>query len=104
MTLRYVKTYGSWMVSYAQPIKGELGVEYSGQRRTLFEYVYYGSYKIGEAFSDSYKTITKDGKEYNMVQHSGSGFRYLADAKAVSNLESSDLNESMDALAAEEGF
>ena len=49
-------------------------------------------------------TITKDGKEYNMVQHSGSGFRYLADAKAVSNLESSDLNESMDALAAEEGF
>ena len=49
-------------------------------------------------------SITKDGKEYNMVQHSGSGFRYLADAKAVSNLESSDLNESMDALAAEEGF
>tara|TARA_R110000824_G_C15066862_1_gene663028 strand:- start:242 stop:478 length:237 start_codon:yes stop_codon:yes gene_type:complete len=49
-------------------------------------------------------TITQKGKEYHLVQHSGSGFRYLADAKAVSNLESSDMNESMDALAAEEGF
>ena len=71
MTLKYIKTYGSWMVSDVQPIKGELGVEYSGQRRTLFEYVYYGSYKIGEAFSDSYKTITKDGKLVDVKEFLG---------------------------------
>ena len=71
MTLKYVKTVGSWMVSSIQPIKGELGIEYAVQRRNLYEYVYYGSFRIGEAFSDSYKTITKDGKLVDVKEFLG---------------------------------
>ena len=71
MTLRYVKTFGSWMTSSAQPTKGELNVDYAKQRRTLFEYVFYGSYKIGQPFSDSYKTITKESKLVNVKEFAG---------------------------------
>ena len=71
MTLRYVKRHDSWRVSDAQPIKGELAVEYAVDRTTLFEYLYFGSYKIGEPFSDSYKTITKDGKLVNLKEFIG---------------------------------
>ena len=49
-------------------------------------------------------TITHDGTEFHLVQHTGSGFRYLADSKTVGNLENSDLDQAMDDLAAEEGF
>ena len=47
-------------------------------------------------------TITHDGTEFHLVQHTGSGFRYLADSKTVGNLENSDLDQAMDDLAAEE--
>ena len=49
-------------------------------------------------------TITHEGDEFHLVQHSGSGFRYLADPSTVSSLENSDLDQSMNDLAAEEGF
>ena len=49
-------------------------------------------------------TINHDGTEFHLVQHTGSGFRYLADSKTVGNLENSDLAQAMDDLAAEEGF
>jgi len=52
----------------------------------------------------SESTITHEGSEFHLVQHSGSGFRYLADPKTVGNLENSELDQSMDDLAAEEGF
>ena len=52
--------------------------------------------------SDS--TITHEGSEFHLVQHTGSGFRYLADPKTVGNLENSELDQAMDDLAAEEGF
>ena len=71
MTLRYVKTLDSWMASSAQPSKGDLGIEYAEQRRTLYQYVYYGSYKIAEPFSDSYKIISKDGKLVDVKEFSG---------------------------------
>tara|TARA_Y100000593_G_scaffold32654_1_gene64367 strand:- start:2325 stop:2804 length:480 start_codon:yes stop_codon:yes gene_type:complete len=71
MTLRYVKTLDSWMASAAQPSKGDLGIEYAEQRRTLYQYVYYGSYKIGEPFSDSYKTISGDGKLVDVKEFLG---------------------------------
>ena len=48
--------------------------------------------------------INHDGTEFHLVQHTGSGFRYLADSKTVGNLENSDLDQAMDDLAAEEGF
>ena len=49
-------------------------------------------------------TINHDGTEFHLVQHTGSGFRYLADPKTVGNLENSDLDQAMDDLAAGEGF
>ena len=49
-------------------------------------------------------TINHAGTEFHLVQHTGSGFRYLADSKTVGNLENSDLDQAMDDLAAEEGF
>ena len=49
-------------------------------------------------------TINHDGTDFHLVQHTGSGFRYLADPKTVGNLENSDLDQAMDDLAAEEGF
>ena len=49
-------------------------------------------------------TIDHDGTEYHLVQHSGSGFRYLADSKTVDSLGNSDLDNAMDDLATEEGF
>ena len=52
----------------------------------------------------SHATITHDGTEYHLVQHSNSGFRYLADSKTVDSLENSELDQSMDDLASEEGF
>lgn len=71
MTLRYVKTLDSWMASSAQASKGYLGIEYAEQRRTLYQYIYYGSYKIGEPFSDSYKTISGDGKLIDVKEFLG---------------------------------
>ena len=49
-------------------------------------------------------TINHDGTEFHLVQHTGSGFRYLADPKTVGNLENSDLEGLMNDLEAEEGF
>ena len=49
-------------------------------------------------------TINHEGTEYHLVEHSGSGFRYLADSKTVDSLGNSDLDNAMDDLAAEEGF
>ena len=49
-------------------------------------------------------TIDHDGTEYHLVQHSGAGFRYLADSKTVDSLGNSDLDNAMDDLATEEGL
>ena len=49
-------------------------------------------------------TIEHEGSDFYLVQHSGSGFRYLADQQTVDNLENSELDRSMDDLATEEGF
>ena len=68
---KYVKTVESWMASVSQQSKGDLGIEYAEQRRTLYQYVYYGSYKIAEPFSDSYKIISKDGKLVDVKEFSG---------------------------------
>ena len=70
--------------------------------------------------SDSINALTESGEDIHVfgefpeveelkfpaviVQHTGSGFRYLADSKTVGNLENSDLDQAMDDLAAEEGF
>ena len=49
-------------------------------------------------------TIEHEGSDFHLVQHSSSGFRYLADKQTVDNLENSELDRSMDDLATEEGF
>jgi hypothetical protein len=49
-------------------------------------------------------TIEHEGSDFFLIQHSGSGFRYLADQQTVDSLENSELDSAMDELAAEEGF
>lgn len=56
MTLRYITKCGeTWMACAAQGSKGELGLDQkSGKgRKTTHQYIFYGSMKIGEPFSDS---------------------------------------------------
>mgnify|MGYP001157226203 FL=1 len=58
MTLKYVKKCGdSWIACAAQASKGEVGLEPGVDNRTLYQYVFYGSLKIAEPFSDSSKTL-----------------------------------------------
>ena len=57
MTLKYLKSADSWMACAAQGTKGEVGIESADERRTLYQYVFYGSVKIAEPFSDSSKTL-----------------------------------------------
>ena len=57
MTLKYLKSCDSWMACAAQGTKGEVGIESADERRTLYQYVFYGSVKIAEPFSDSSKTL-----------------------------------------------
>ena len=60
MTLRYIKKCGdSWIACTAQGRKGELGLDQSSGsgRKTIYQYVFYGSLRIVEPFSDSSKTL-----------------------------------------------
>ena len=58
MTLKYVKKCGdSWIACSAQASKGEVGLEPGVDNRTLYQYVFYGSLKVAEPFSDSSKTL-----------------------------------------------
>ena len=66
MTLQYIKRCGdSFIACAAQGTKGEVGLESAKDRRTLFNYCFYGSVKITEPFGNSIKTI--DGKKGQLV-------------------------------------
>ena len=66
MTLKYVKKCGdSFIACGAQGTKGEVGLELAKDRNTIFNYVFYGSVKISEPFSNSIKTL--DGKKGELV-------------------------------------
>tara|TARA_B100000287_G_scaffold99834_1_gene91912 strand:- start:25 stop:513 length:489 start_codon:yes stop_codon:yes gene_type:complete len=66
MTLQYIKKCGDFFIACsAQGTKGEVGLELSKDRNTIFNYVFYGSVKISEPFSNSIKTL--DGKKGELV-------------------------------------
>lgn len=66
MSLAYVKKCGdSFIACAAQGTKGEVGLELAKDRNTIFNYVFYGSVKISEPFSNSIKTL--DGKKGELV-------------------------------------
>ena len=49
-------------------------------------------------------TISHNGEDYHVVQHTNSKFSYLADADLVEDIESDELSEEMSALMTSEGF
>ena len=66
MSLAYVKKCGDFFIACAsQGIKGEVGLELAKDRNTIFSYVFYGSVKISEPFSNSIKTL--GGKKGELV-------------------------------------
>ncbi len=66
MTLQYIKKCGDFFIACAaQGSKGEVGIESAKDRTTLYQYVFYGSVKIAEPFSNSIKTL--DGKKGELV-------------------------------------
>mgnify|MGYP003138229828 CR=1 FL=1 len=48
-------------------------------------------------------TVEYNGEECHLVQHTNSGFRFLANKEYMKDIED-DAEETMDALALEEGF
>jgi len=78
MTLKYVKKCGdSWIACSAQASKGEVGLEPGIDRRTLYQYVFYGSVKIAEPFSNSSKTLdAKNGKLVDVKEFLGKNVVY----------------------------
>ncbi len=78
MTLKYVKKCGdSWIACSAQASKGEVGLEPGVDRRTLYQYVFYGSVKIAEPFSNSSKTLdAKNGKLVDVKEFLGKNVVY----------------------------
>tara|TARA_B100000902_G_C26723951_1_gene628014 strand:- start:29 stop:547 length:519 start_codon:yes stop_codon:yes gene_type:complete len=78
MTLKYIKKCGdSWIACTAQASKGEVGLEPGVDNRTLYQYIFYGSLKIAEPFSDSSKTLelTK-GKLFDVKELLGKNIVY----------------------------
>ena len=80
MTLRYITKCGeTWMACSAQARKGELGLDQkSGKGRlTTYQYLFYGSVKYAEPFSDS-STIhdSKGGKLLDFKQFTGKNIVY----------------------------
>lgn len=82
MTLRYLKSCDSWMACASQGTKGEVGIESADERRTLYQYIFYGSIKVAEPFSDSSKILDgKGGKLIDVKELKGKNvvFEFLED-------------------------
>jgi len=66
MSLTYVKKCGDFFIACAsQGIKGEVGLELAKDRNTIYQYIFYGSIKVAEPFSDSSKIL--DGKGGKLI-------------------------------------
>ena len=80
MTLRYIKKCGdSWIACTAQGRKGELGLDQSSGsgRKTVYQYLFYGSVKYAEPFSDScIIQDSKDGQLFDFKKYVGKNLVY----------------------------
>ena len=66
---RKLKKCGIWMACAYKAEKGVLGIEDASDRRELYQYVYYGSAKIGIPFTDKCRVI-KNNSEHSETQRS----------------------------------
>ena len=59
----YMRRCGrSWMACANKADKGYLGLEYGSDRKTIFQYIFYGSAKICKVFSDETRIIENKGE------------------------------------------
>ena len=59
----YMKRCGqSWMACANKADKGSLGLEYGSDRKTIFQYIFYGSAKICKTFSNETRIIENKGE------------------------------------------
>ena len=59
----YMKRCGqSWMACANKADKGYLGLEYGSDRKTIFQYIFYGSAKICKTFSNETRIIENKGE------------------------------------------
>ena len=59
---RKLKKCGIWMACAYKAEKGVIGIEEASERRELYQYVYYGSAKIGKPFTDKCRIIDNVGE------------------------------------------
>ena len=59
---RKLKKCGIWMACAYKAEKGVLGIEDASDRRELYQYVYYGSAKIGIPFTDKCRVIKNNSE------------------------------------------
>mgnify|MGYP001224747645 CR=1 FL=1 len=59
--VRSIKKCESWVACSYKADKETIGFEHYPDRRVLYQYVYYGSAKIGTPFSSQYRLINQKG-------------------------------------------
>ena len=59
---RSIKKCESWVACAYSADKGTIGYEHHLERKVLYQYVYYGSAKIGKPFMSGYRLIDQKGE------------------------------------------
>tara|TARA_Y200000002_G_scaffold381228_1_gene394681 strand:+ start:1803 stop:2276 length:474 start_codon:yes stop_codon:yes gene_type:complete len=59
---RSIKKCESWVACSYSADKGTIGFEHQLERKVLYQYVYYGSAKIGKPFMSGYRLIDQKGE------------------------------------------
>tara|TARA_B100000161_G_scaffold203158_1_gene148620 strand:- start:90 stop:563 length:474 start_codon:yes stop_codon:yes gene_type:complete len=59
---RSIKKCESWVACAYSADKGTIGFEHHSERKVLYQYVYYGSAKIGKPFMSGYRLIDQKGE------------------------------------------
>ena len=59
---RSIKKCESWVACAYSADKGTIGFEHHSERKVLYQYVYYGSAKIGKPFKSGYRLIDQKGE------------------------------------------
>ena len=65
---RSIKKCESWVACAYSADKGTIGFEHHSERKVLYQYVYYGSAKIGKPFISGYRLIDQKGELFGKSQ------------------------------------
>ena len=65
---RSIKKCDSWVACAYMADKETIGFEHHPDRKVLYQYVYYGSAKIGTPFSSKYRLINQKGHLVNVKE------------------------------------